>query len=359
MNPAKGLGLFLEPGVELCQALLPLRYLQLLNEVAHIQDMEQRVRYLQEILSWSAILRIAVGFSTQQKEILAREGEPAFRSGWQSPVMQYFCNAPLVTRHWLIAHHLYWSLEPQRINTPWALPAKVLRFFRPNTTQQHITADDHVGLVNRILDTFPPFSQSEAFAIGVGMYRCRRPEMKKHYEAKTSAEVVAEWTASVIPMRDAWKQPEDSHWNLSRIWWDGCMDYVNAMLELYDVRMDFQQHPVGPAFPGRTVVTILSLGRRDLYYVGEGVEMEDLGQRAMDHCAQWMMGTARGRHIDAILALKPPITTLYRDLLRALFFRRLRIQAQWDAAASRGANAWAEGRYCGRLVYLEKKNLGE
>lgn len=363
MNLGKGPRRLFEVGVEFSQALLPLHYLDALCVVAHEENDEQRLRFIRLNLTWPTILGIAVGISEQQKKILVQDGEVPFRTGGHSPLTAYFSDALLIGRHYLLAHNLYWSLHPQYIqtNNKWPMAAMVMRFFRPDYVDQagadndYVTIDDHMNTMHRILNVLPPASQGEAFAMAVGLYRYSRNALKKRYEICDNVAILKVWTKGPKPMRKAWQIPEDSFWNLSRVWWESAIAYVDAMMERYDVRLDFTQHSIRSTFPGREIAHILSLGKRVLYYVAEDVDTGDIGVRAADHCAEWMMGTQHGRYVDSILALKAPVSTMFRELLRCLFLRRLDLNTQWNAAASRGRDPGAEGHYIGRLVYLEKK----
>lgn len=359
-----------EHGVELGQLLLPLHLLDALRAVAREEDPPRRLQFLRLNLVWSTILGIAVGVSAEEKMALRVEGEAAFRNDHPCRLRDYFSDTERVMRHWLMAHNLYWTLHPQRVNEPWPILAMVMRFFRPEIND-YPSADEHMGVIERVLDTFPRHAQSEGFCVAVGFYRYSNKELNARYASQKKATVLHLWCSRRTPVRKDWTQPPDCHWNLSRVWFEGCMEYVDAMMAAYDVRIDFSQHSVRAAYPGRQVVAVLSLGRRPIYYAGEDVEAaaaddhDDAGggglltHRAMEHCSQWMMGTAHGALVSGILAMKGPTATMYRELLRVLFFRRLRVQYHWNAAASRGQHHFAEGRFIGHLVFLEKKEKGK
>ena len=351
MNQKKGLQILLEYRLGLDQCFLPPHHLSVLQLVVHENDDERRLQFLRANLTWSAILAIAVGITVREKAALLAQGdaEAAFRTGGLSPVTNYFLDRPQVMRHWLIAHNLYWTLFPRRVNEQLILPVSVMQFFHPDE-------GDYFGTIGCILDYIPPASQPFAFAAVVGLYRFYGEEFDKHYKTGTDLYVLAQWTRSHEPMCQQWEFESTSHWNLSRIWWETALAYVNAMDAQYDIRMDFRQHSLRGAFPDREIVAILSLGRRQIHYTAEDVQTEEMvGQSTFGHCATWMMGTSRAEYAEPILKMQRPTNVIYRELLRILFFRRCRIQAQWDAAASRGLLPWAEGRSCGRMVYLAKK----
>lgn len=348
----------LAPKLDLCQVLLSPTHLKVLVSVIEEKSTRSRLAYLREAVFWSVILDIAMGVSRQDKAILV---ESVFRSGHPCVLVDYFSDADLLKSHYEIAHTLYWTLHPRRIKTPWILPAVVMRFFRPST-EGRITVTDRLNMIKRILVCISPGLQPEVYSMAVALYNDSAATLNKRYEVKENAEALKKWAA-----RKAWDIPDDSHWNLSRVWWISCQAYVDAMLATYDIRLDFSHHSVYHRYPGREVVAVLALGHRVVYDAvapargghhnddddddGQG---ELGGQSAMDHCIQWMTGTDYADHTNTLLAKKCP--ALYGDVLRVLFFGRLHIQAQWDAAASRGLPSWAEGSsQCGYLVYIEKK----
>jgi hypothetical protein len=363
MIPQKGV-LLLEIGLEFPDALLPLPWLEALRAVATHEFDESRLTFVQTSFTWPVILGMAVGIPTRLKE---DESETKFRTASSKDrashnLVRYFLNGPLLMRHWLIAHHLYWVLHPQRINKPWPLPVVVYNFFRLNPAADDATRTttvDQMGVIHRILDRFPRASQSEAFSVAVGLFRYSKKELNAHYAKTPASDVIAKWIESPTPYtRKPWDQPMDSHWNLSRVWWENCVDYVDAMIRDYDVRFDFSRHSHKAAYAHRQVVAILSLGRRAILYAQEEMELEqETTHTCMDHCLQWMMGTARGSYAEHIQELPTEtMKPMYREVLRVLFWRRLDVETQWKADTSHGHAPWAEEEFRGHVIYLGKKN---
>lgn len=345
MIRAEGPSYTLAPGLDLCQVLLGAGHLTVLQAAIKEQNTGRRLAFLIEMIRWPVILEIAMGVSPANKAAVT---ESAFRSGRPGPLVDYFSNLDLLKHHTEIAHTLYWTLRLRRIKIPRCLPEVVMKFFRPATATS-ITTEVRLNVVKRILDCVSPGLQPEAFSVAVAFCGNTNAFLNKRYKVMKNDEALREWAEQQPPQ--PWDIPDDSDWNLSRIWWTSCCAYVEAMLTIYDVHLDFSHHSVHRRYSNREVVAVLSIGSRLIYDV---VQNELGGQSAMDHCIQWMTGTEHARYTNALTTTnKCPV--IYGDVIRVLFFRKLHIQTQFDAAASRGITSWAEGdNHCGYLVYLEK-----
>lgn len=236
----------------------------------------------------------------------------------------YFRNGPVVLRHFLICHHLYWSFHQRRVNFPIPMPRNVFNIFA-----------EREGVIERCLNLFAHASkeiQAEVWATLIHVQRDIPNIVKKPYDLMNSASAMAHWTQWPAKLLKERAPETHLHWRSSRKWYRAALDYLESMCSEFRVTLEFTKHNMTLRFP--QAVHILALG----------VRLITGGQRLFDHCIEWIQARDpdHSHWTHTIYSLSERVQLLYRELLRVLFVRRLHLERHWDAAATRGLEYWTD-----------------